>query len=151
MGERESSALRTARTDIEGKYTIEPLPGGDYVVGVNAEKYLDGDPYPPTVFSREKGSSAAARVPISDGGEAKGIDLVLPAPRKATVLRVEVRGPKGAPYQGALVSLENLAGIQRWYSVKRKSDDRGMLEVPAYIGEQYIVKASDYFSSNANA
>ncbi len=143
-GEREPSPLRTARTDSEGRYTIEPLPGGDYVVGVNAEKYSDDDPYPPTVFTREKGSSAAVRVPVSDGLEAKGIDLVLPARRIATVLCVEIIGPKGAPYKGALVSLENLAGVQRWYSVKRKSDDLGKLEVPAYIGEQYIVKASDF-------
>jgi hypothetical protein len=36
-GERESRPLRTGTTDSQGKYAIGPLPGGKYVVGVNAQ------------------------------------------------------------------------------------------------------------------
>jgi hypothetical protein len=50
-GERESRPLRTGTTDGSGKYLIEPLPGGEYVIGVNANLYQDLEPYPPTVFT----------------------------------------------------------------------------------------------------
>jgi 5-hydroxyisourate hydrolase-like protein (transthyretin family) len=141
--ERESRPLRTGKTDAAGRYTIEPLPGGDYVVGVNAEKYRDQDPFPPTVFTRNRSSSLAARVGVVEGSETADVNLTLPDRRSGTTLRVVVMGPNGTPYKGAVVTLENLAGVQRWYSEQRTSDD-GSMEVPAYVGERYVVQASAF-------
>jgi hypothetical protein len=149
-GERESTPLKTGKTDAAGKYTVEPLPGGDYVVGVNADKYRDQEPFPPTVFTRER-SSLPARVSVLEGGEAAGVNLVLPDKRIGTTLRVLVVGPNGRPYKGAVVTLENLAGVQRWSSDSdQETSVDGSVEVPAYLGEHYVVQASGFDSVPAN-
>ena len=36
-GQRESTALRSSKTDATGVYTLDRLPEGDYEVGVNAD------------------------------------------------------------------------------------------------------------------
>jgi hypothetical protein len=140
---RESSPLRTGKTDDLGRYTIEPLPGGEYVIGVNAETYRDMDPYPPTVFRRDKDSSDASRVMMADGAETPNIDFVMPAKRVATTLKVQVTGPGGGPYAGATVTLKNLAGVERWDSTEETSRE-GIIEIPVYIGEQYVVGATAF-------
>jgi len=139
-GEQESRPLRTGTTDGAGKYLIEPLPGGEYVVGVNAERYRDMEPYPPTVFAGDSRRSTTTHISVTDGQETADIGLTLPAKRTATTLRVTVLAPGGAPYAGAVVSLENLVGVQRWCS-KDGTSLEGAAEVPVYVGEQYVVKA----------
>jgi hypothetical protein len=153
-GERESGPLRIATTDVDGRYTIRPLPSGSYIVGINGEKYSDRDPFPPTFYSREDGAQPT-RVSLTEG-ESKGwVDLVLPGARTAATLSVEVRGPDGAARKGARVSLENLTGVQRYYADKDTPDD-GVIEVPVYLGEQYIVqgyaseKAFEYWEGRAS-
>jgi hypothetical protein len=141
-GDRESSPLRTGKTDAAGKYLIEPLPGGEYIVGVNAEEYRDAEPYPPTFFVSSNGESIPAPVHVTDGAHTGSVDLMLPDKRIGAILRVQVMAPNGMPYAGATVKLENLAGVQRWWSNKKTSSD-GVVEVPVYLGEQYIVSAFD--------
>jgi hypothetical protein len=147
-GERDSNPLRTGTSNQAGRYTIEPLPGGEYVIGVNAETYRDNEPYPPTVFTGGKGGSAAARISVADGRETADIDLVLQKKRAGTTLKIEVRAPGGRPSTGAVVTLENPAGIERWNSIPEKSVD-GVIEVPVYLGEQYVVRAR-VFDSGRN-
>jgi hypothetical protein len=142
-GERESTPLRTGKTDAIGRYVIEPLPPGEYVVGVNAESYSDTEAYPPTVFGANKDSSRPTRVRLEEGGQARAINLVLPAKRSLTKLRVEVLDPSGDPHRGATVTLENLAGVQRFFSRETTSAD-GVLEIPVYVDEKYIVKVFDF-------
>jgi len=140
-GTRKSTPLRTARTDSAGRYVIEPLPGGDYAVGVNAESSSDREAYPPAVYSRDGKSSIPARVPVVEDAEVRDVNLVLAAKRIGTTLRVKVTAPDGAPSAGVVVTLEDMAGVQRWSSRERTSAD-GALELPVYVGERYIVKAA---------
>jgi len=150
-GERESTPLRTGKTDATGRYVIEPLPPGEYVVGVNAESYSDTEAYPPTVFGAKKDSSTPTKVLLEEGGQAGAINLVLPGKRSLTKLRVEVLDPSGGPHRGATVTLENLAGVQRFFSRGKTSAD-GVLEIPVYVGEKYIVKVFDFtFSGGAGS
>jgi hypothetical protein len=142
-GERESRPIQTATTDGEGRYLIQPLPAGDYVVGVNFEKYRDADPYPPTFYHGGGSSSEPVRVHVQESEGVDAIDLVLPPKRDETVLRVVVVGPNGSPHLGATVTLENLAGQQRWYSRESKHVD-GVTEIPVYVGEKYVVNAFSF-------
>jgi len=123
--------LRMATTDSQGRYVLEPLPGGKYVVGVNAAPSTDEGPYPPT--KRED-------VQIADGEQADGINITLPQARTAAKLRVYVTGLRGEPYTGAQVNLASENGIQRWYSADQTTMS-GWLEAPVYVGEQYVVNA----------
>ena len=142
-GERESTPLRTGKTDTAGRYVIEPLPPGEYVVGVNTEMYSDTEAYPPTAFGANKESSTPTRVLLDEGGQAGAINLALPRKRSFAILRVAVLDPSGGPHRGATVTLENLAGVQRFFSHENTSAD-GVLEIPVYVGERYIVKVFDF-------
>jgi len=122
---RASSPLRTGTTDSLGRYAIEPLPGGEYVIGVNATEDTDESPYPRAMHEG---------VRIADGDQLDGIDVVLRPKRKAAILRVHVVGLQGAPYLNARIDLENSSGVQSW--------DEGLLEIPVYVGEKYKVMAS---------
>ena len=124
-GGRGSYPLRTTTTDSQGHYAIEPLPGGEYVIGVNATEDTDESPYPRAL--REG-------VRIADGDQLDGVNIVLRPKRKAAILRVHVVGVQGEPYLNARIDLENSSGVQRW--------DQGLLEIPVYVGEKYKVTAS---------
>lgn len=140
-GYRSSSPLRIAETDHLGRYRIEPLPDGEYVVGVNADKYRDRDPYPPTLYEGKPNSPSGGHVLVQDGSEVTDVNLVLGAKRTPTTIVVKVLGPSGIPHGGASITLANTDGVQRWSS-EVKTSEEGILEVPAYMGEQYVVKAS---------
>lgn len=134
LGERRSSPVKTGTTDAQGHYVIGPLPGGPYVVGVNADSYRDVEPYPPTVYS------SGAKISLDEGALVTNIDLVVPPKRSPTTLHLQVRGPDGNPVKGASISLTNLAGIQRWSSREETSDD-GNMDIPVYLNERYTVSA----------
>lgn len=142
-GERESSPLRSAASGPDGTYTLDRLPAGDYVIGVNAETYRDAEAYPPTIYSTEARSTIPTPVHIGESQTVNGIDLAVPPKRMPTRLRVKVVSPNGVPCVGALVKLDNDAGVQRWYS-RENTGTSGWTEVPVYLGEHYIVRATDY-------
>src|SRR5262249_28813216 len=132
-----SSPLRTAKSGPDGSYEIKPLPPGQFVVGVNASTYKDEDVYPPALYLDGRA------LYLAETGTLTGIDLVLPPSRTAAQLRVRLLGPDGRPFPGAIVTLENLAGVQRWFS-RNESDQNGQIAVPVYVGERYVVKAFHY-------
>jgi hypothetical protein len=137
---RESSPLRTTTTASDGTYTLDHLPPGSYAIGVNARTYNDEDAYPPTLYS---GGTA---VYLTESGALGGIDIALPPARAAAQLRVKVFGPDGRPHSGATIKLENVQGVQRWFS-RNESDANGEINAPAYIGEHYIVRAFHFVPS----
>ena len=136
---RESSPLRTAKTTSDGTFTLEPLPAGNYAVGVNAKLYDDDDAYPPTLYLDGRGTYLAESATLSN------IDIVLPPARVAAKLLITVLGPDGGPYSGAAIRLDNLEGVQRWFS-RNKSDENGEITLPVYVGERYVVRSFDYRS-----
>jgi hypothetical protein len=123
-----------ATTDSQGRYVIEPLPAGEYLIGVNASENSDEGEYPPVL--REP-------VQIAEGDQLDGIDIVLKPKRKTATLRVLVTGFRGEPYSGAGVILSDLAGAQRWNSNDQVTVE-GLLEIPVYVGEKYVATAFDY-------
>jgi hypothetical protein len=140
-GERESSPLQTAFTDSDGKYNVQPLPSGQYVVGVNSRLYEDENPYPPTLYA------GGRSVYLGEIGSIVGIDLAVPAPRTPAQLRVKVLTPDGKPHKGATVRLDTPAGVQRWFS-REETNDNGELVAPVYVGQRYNVTVFHYFDEN---
>lgn len=140
--ERDSSPLRQATTAADGSYTIGALPPGSYAIGVNGEKYRDADVYPPTYYGGGKA------IYLEESGSAAGIDITVPRARVAAQLRVILVRQDGTPYAGANVSLDSLEGRQRWYT-REESSAKGEISVPAYVGERYSVRASDYTTNPA--
>ena len=115
------------------------MPPGRYSIGVNGRTYNDEDVYPPTFYS-------GGPVYLTESGALDSIDLALPPARVPARLRVKVVGPDGNAYAGATVRLDNLQGVQRWFS-RDKSDANGELAVPTYLGEHFVVRATDLVSS----
>jgi hypothetical protein len=136
-GMRESSPLRTGVSGRDGKYNIEPLPAGKYVIGINASKHEDESPYRPTVYD---GGMAMA---VGESRSIEGVDFVLPEPRVSANLRIRVLWPDGEPHSGASVGLYSPAGLERWHS-RPGSNEKGEIVVQVYLGERYTVRASHH-------
>ncbi|MGC4054447.1 MAG: carboxypeptidase-like regulatory domain-containing protein [Paludibaculum sp.] len=145
-GRRESRPLRTGISDETGRYRIEPLPEGEYVVGVNAEKYTDADPFPPTFYRAAGNKPGETRIAISESAEQSSIDLTVPPRRIPATLQVQVITADGSPYAGASVKLLNAAGIERGLS-KEHTSKMGLIHLNVYQGEQYTVEAFAFDSS----
>jgi hypothetical protein len=72
-GNRELRIRRTARADAEGKYTLEGLPAGDYIVGVQAK----GTAYLGEVYDNVHSPDEATPVTVTEGADTPGIDFGL--------------------------------------------------------------------------
>jgi hypothetical protein len=140
-GEPESSPLQTATTGSDGGYRIEPLPAGQYVIGINARRYDDDNAYPPALYD------GGRSVFLAESGSVDAIDLTVGAPRTPARLRVKVFGPDAKPIEGASVRLDTPEGAQRWFS-RDKTDGTGELVAPVYVGQRYTVRASHYMTRN---
>jgi hypothetical protein len=132
-GERPTpSPLRVTKTDANGNYALRPLPDGEYLIGVNIAPFDDSDAHPPT--------QVPSPVRIAEALPVKNIDLHLPPKRTGTTLHLHITGPDGAPRPGVFVQLANPAGRTR-FTAAEKTPSSGLLTVPVYLGETYIVKA----------
>jgi hypothetical protein len=136
---RESEPLRTAISAADGSYMLDRLPGGAYIVGINAETYSDSSTYRPVEYSRD--GTHSTRLMVEDAKDLTGIDLVVGAPRQKATLTVTVVFPVDEPLAIGAVSLENLVRVQRAFA---RLTSKSPVELPVFIGERYIVKASSY-------
>lgn len=95
QGDPESSAMRRATSTPDGRFELDCLPTGDYLIGVDANPFWDNNPYPPTLY-RGAHSSGPAPVHIAESASVTGIDLNL--------------APGGQPLKGVCVKLTDPAG-----------------------------------------
>ncbi len=140
-GIRPSDPFRTARSQVDGHYSLTGLPRGDYIIAVNGEPKRDTSPYPPAFHNNDD-----PRLPVSlitEGGTLQGIDLAIGEPRISGTLRVLVRNEKGEPQAGAHVRLVNPRGEERWSS-RDATGASGEMAAPVYKGEHYIVSATNH-------
>ncbi len=135
------SPLRVAKTDANGDYAIRPLPDGEYLIGVNIAPYDDSDAHPPT--------HAASPVRIAEALPVKNIDLRLPPKRTSATLHLHIAGPDGAPLSGVFVQLADSAGRTR-FTAAQKTPSSGLLKMPVYLGEAYIVRAFYFPNETGN-
>lgn len=132
-GKREGFPSRSAVSGPDGRYRIEALPPGRYVVGINAHASGDYSVYPATLYASGK------PVSVPESTTTLGVDLVVPSARKPAQLRVQILTKDGKPAAGVWVTLASEAGSPRWTS-GRPSDGQGQILAPVYVGERYLVK-----------
>ncbi len=137
----ESFPMKVAKTDERGRYTLAPLPGGGFVVGVNAEPYRDDSVHRATYYSGSKPAGTPEVIRLAEGQKATA-NLELSPPRVEAQLRVKILNPDGTPHRGAYVSLNNMSGQERGHSREPSGAD-GTLILRAYVGESYLVEARD--------
>jgi hypothetical protein len=99
-------------TDSEGFFTIQRLPSGNYVLGVNitepprAGPYLN-HPFSPAFFPGVPLRENAKIIHVESGEELTGFDLQLSLPLVQRTITGRVTWPDGQPARGASVELKD--------------------------------------------
>jgi hypothetical protein len=151
-GEFDSGPLREAKTDDSGHYTLQGLPPGEFIVGINGETYDDRQPWRPTFYPAPADRNSAGSLTLDRGQHITGIDLQAPPPRRPATLHIEAVLDDGTTVTDIGANVENLAGVQRAFfagfreSLNEKSQAP---EVKVFIGETYIVRCHRYRDANA--
>ncbi|MBK7926305.1 MAG: carboxypeptidase regulatory-like domain-containing protein [Bryobacterales bacterium] len=137
-GSRESSSFRTALSDSQGRYRIEPLPAGDYFIAVNGNNALNADPYP-RHFHSTGPNTPPAKLQLSESAELPTVNLVLPPKRTRATLRVHLVSHDGSPFRGShFVGVYSDAREYRWGKLVDSAPD-GVIEIPVFLGDRYLV------------
>jgi protocatechuate 3,4-dioxygenase beta subunit len=130
-------AGNAATTDEAGRYEIDALPAGDYVVTASKSGYATVE------LGQARPGSPGRRLHLADGESADRVDLVLP---RAGAISGRVVDENGDGIQGADVSLlavrfdegrRHLAGV-----LSRMTDDRGRFRLFAVQPGQYVLTAA---------
>lgn len=106
----------STQTDNEGKFKIENLPPGDYVVsasnvtrqsGADVLARLRGDNQVVTYHPAALRLNDALPVKVDSGRESSGVNVTLVARKNLSISGSVVRGSDGSPLVGATVVLRN--------------------------------------------
>ena len=96
-----------AFTGVDGRWTIEGLPAGRYLVGVNAFQAPTAiSPYPTLWYPGVTDPGHAQQIAFLDG-RTRHLDLTLPAPLPLRTIRGVVLDAQGRAVAGASVSLSD--------------------------------------------
>jgi len=136
------TALRPSRsvtTDDEGRFVVDALPSGDYIVGAAKAGYVSSD------GDGDRDPQPGSQIRLADGEVRTTVDLVLARP---AVITGRVLDEFGEPFEGALVSVwqtryEN--GRRRLVGTTKSvnaTDDRGRYRVINVPPGRYFVAAS---------
>jgi hypothetical protein len=95
-----------------GVFTIQRIPPGDYVLGVNiSEPPREGrhlsDPFPPTYFPGVTNRAEAKIIHVESGQQLSGFELRIPFRLKQRTITGRVTWPDGKPALGAYVELKD--------------------------------------------
>jgi protocatechuate 3,4-dioxygenase beta subunit len=145
--ELETQSLREAITDQEGRYTLRGLPGGQFVIGVNGDKYEDKLPYPPTFYPKAREREHAQPLLLAELEQKSDINLSLAPAREQTVITIDVKDEDGNPVVVGSASIEDETGVQRFFFMQPDKEKSGMFKVTVYRGENYILNLSKFTTS----
>jgi hypothetical protein len=101
-----------AYTDSDGVFTIERVPPGDFVLGVNingppGEQHAGRAPFPPTYYPGVPTRADARIIHVQSAQQLVGFELRLPPRLKQRTITGRVAWPDGKPALGAFVELKD--------------------------------------------
>ena len=149
-----SFALAKSRSDYtkQGRYEIEGLPQGRYVLGVSiADPPERGTPYPPTYFPNGNNLKQATIIELTKGQKLRNYDIHLPPRLELVSITGIVLRENGKPGVGADIDLYDMGdpGYSLSFGVDIKSDASGHFSIQAFKGRRYLLHAfidKDYFA-----
>ena len=127
-------------TDAEGRWTIDGLPDGRYLVGFNVFQAPSArSPFPPLWYPGVAQAGKGEEIALRDQ-RPRQLDLTLPAPLARRTFRGIVLNASGQPAQGATVTLIDVEFPNQ--EVGRTSTDaQGRFTIEAVAGRQVSVRA----------
>ena len=142
-----NAPVKFAITDKDGRFLLEGIPPGNYVLGVNITAApVEGSPYRPTWYPDAATRPAAAIIEVGLGQKLTDRDLIIPRRLAERTIEGTVIWPDGRPAAIAHVHLASSAlmhsgrGTGALNSVP--TDKRGRFKIAGYEDIAYYVVAS---------
>jgi|RhiMethySRZTD1v2_1073278.scaffolds.fasta_scaffold199997_2 carboxypeptidase family protein len=137
--------VRSTITDKEGRFVLEGVPPGNYVLGVNITVAPRKDsPYRPTWYPDAATRPEAKIIKVGPGEKLSGYDLVIPRRLAERTVEGTVIWPDGRPAARSYVYLSPSAqpglgsgGLRTIYT-----DNQGRFKITGYEGISYYVVVS---------
>lgn len=93
-----------ADTDAAGRFLMEGVPAGKFVLGVNLTRYTSAEePWPPTYYPGRRRLAEAKVLDLQPNGNSAGLELPLPAALPTRTVRFRVLWADGAAAEGGRV------------------------------------------------
>lgn len=127
--------------DEKGKYELEEIPPGRYLLGINlSSSPSDEQPYPRTFYPGVTSRSTATVIEIGLGEKLKDIDIHLPAEAVSYTVRGFVVWADGSLARSVDVYLEDV-DYPGWCvnGCEFRTDNQGRFELKGYAGYKYRV------------
>jgi len=138
LGPAGAGASRRVVTDRAGRYLLERIPAGRFVLSVPAGPSLDGEGRSPRILHPGvEGVGRATRVALTAGQRLELADFRLPASHAYVPISGVVFDPDGAPAEGARVYLKSVGGNDRIVSEPVVADFMGRFVIAARAGAGY--------------
>jgi hypothetical protein len=130
---------RGTPTDQQGRFTIEQLPAGPYIVEASRNGYVR------VQYGQQRAATPGKEVHVRDHVNASGIDITLP---RGTAVTGAVVDEHGEPLQGVSVramQLRHVNGRSTALNVgprDRRTDDRGRYRIHGLLPGSYLIVAA---------
>jgi len=143
---RLKTRVSSATADKDGRFILERVPPGNYVLGVNITVAPEKDaPYRPTWYPDAATRQEAKIIEVGPGEKLSGYDLVIPRRLAERTIAGTVIWPDGRPSAKAHIYLspsaqpgQGTGGLKSIYT-----DNQGHFKITGYEGIAYYVVASD--------
>src|SRR5262245_28706399 len=122
-------------TDSEGRYQVNGLPAGVYLISPSAMAHVPE--------KKLLGSSSSVKIALDEGEAREDVDFALV---RGGVITGRVTDEDGRPQVGRYIKLLDLIGDNQWHELSMsyevlETDDRGIYRIFGLRGGRYIVKA----------
>jgi protocatechuate 3,4-dioxygenase beta subunit len=130
-------SLPEAYTDAQGRYSLENLPAGSFLLEASRADYIA------LQYGQRQPADAATAIALDEGERRTRTDFVLP---RASIISGTVADEHGEPVEGIMVwpfQHRPIEGFPRWNSnaVPVRTDDRGRYRVIGVTPGTYVLAA----------
>jgi len=139
-GNIKSFQILEGKTDTDGKYKINKVAPGRYLLGVNVTRPSAQSPYPRIFYSDVSDIKQAEAITVEPGKSAGPFDLRLKQKLEKHTIQGIVVWPDDTPAIGAKISLRCPGeGLRRGYDAT--TDEQGRFTLEGLKGYEYEIKA----------